>query len=218
MRPASPKAGGKRLNCQEKGGYRMEMVWQPALVAGQVPQPAVSADDAALMARYRDGDGHAFETLYRRHRAPLYRFIARQLREPGAADEVFQEVWMAVVKGRERYQPTARFVTFLFSIAHRRIADRARKAIRRAEAPMPDDAPDAGLSPAHLAESAALGAALAAALNTLAPEQRTAFLLRAEGELTVEEIAAVTGVPFETAKSRLKYANRALREKLIAWK
>ena len=75
---------------------------------------------------------------------------------------------MAVVKGRERYQPSARFLTFLFAIAHRRIADRARKAIRRPQAPMPDDAPDLALGPAHLAEGAALATALAAALDTLA--------------------------------------------------
>ena len=125
---------------------------------------------------------------------------------------------MAVVKGRERYQPTARFVTFLFAIAHRRLADRARKAARRPQAPLPDDAPDLALGPAHLAESAALGAALAAALATLPAPQRQAFLMRAEGDLSVEEIAAITGVPYETAKSRLKYANRALREKLDAWR
>jgi RNA polymerase sigma-70 factor (ECF subfamily) len=170
------------------------------------------------MAAYRGGDGQAFETLYRRHRAPLYRFIARQLRDRGEAEEVFQEVWMAVVKGRERYQPSARFLTFLFAIAHRRIADRARRAIRRPQAPMPEDAPDLALGPAHLAEGAALAAALMAALDTLAPEQRAAFLLRAEGDCSVEEIAAVTGVPFETAKSRLRAANRALREKLDAWR
>jgi RNA polymerase sigma-70 factor (ECF subfamily) len=156
--------------------------------------------------------------LYRRHRAPLYRFIARQMRGYGEAEEIFQDVWMAVVKGRERYQPTARFVTFLFAIAHRRVADRARKAIRRPEAQMAGDPADPALSPAQLAEGAALGAALAAALDALSAEQRATFLLRAEGELSVEEIAVVTGVPFETAKSRLKYANRALREKLSAWK
>jgi RNA polymerase sigma-70 factor (ECF subfamily) len=196
----------------------MELVWEPALAMGQQTPSAILSDDAALMARYRGGDGHAFETLYRRHRAPLYRFIARQMWDQGETDEVFQEVWMAVVKGRERYQPSARFVTFLFAIAHRRIADRARKTLRRPQAPLSEDAPDLALGPAHLAEGAALGAALAVALGTLPPEQRTAFLLRAEGDLTVEEIAGVTGVPFETAKSRLKYANRALREKLDAWR
>jgi RNA polymerase sigma-70 factor (ECF subfamily) len=196
----------------------MALVWEPTLAVGQGAPVADPSDDASLMARYRNGDGQAFELLYRRHRAALYRFIARQIRGQGGAEEVFQEVWMAVVQGRERYQPTARFVTFLFAIAHRRIADRARKAIRRPEAPMPDDAPDAAPDPAYLAEGAALGVALVAALQTLPPEQRIAFLLRAEGDCSVEEIATVTGVPFETAKSRLKYANRALREKLAAWR
>jgi RNA polymerase sigma-70 factor (ECF subfamily) len=196
----------------------MELVWEPMLTTGHQAAAAAQPDDAGLMARYQGGDGQAFETLYRRHRGPLYRFIARQMRGRGEADEVFQEVWMAVVQSRERYQPSARFITFLFAIAHRRIADRARKAIRRPQAPMPDDAPDMALGPAHLAESAALGLALAAALATLSPQQREAFLLRAEGDLSVEEIAQVTGVPFETAKSRLKYANRALREKLDAWR
>jgi RNA polymerase sigma-70 factor (ECF subfamily) len=129
----------------------MELVWEPALAMGLAPPAAVPSDDAALMALYQGGDGRAFEALYHRHRAPLYRFIARQIRDRGAADEVFQEVWLAVVQGHARYQPTARFVTFLFAIAHRRIADRARKAIRRAETAMPDDAPDAGLGPARLA-------------------------------------------------------------------
>jgi len=196
----------------------MELVWEATLAMGQEAPAPAPFDDAALMARYRGGDSRAFELLYRRHRAPLYRFIAGQIRDRSAADEVFQEVWLAVVKGRERYQPTARFITFLFAIAHRRVADRARKAIRHAETAMPDDAPDLALGPARLAEGVALGMALAAALAALPAEQRTAFLLRAEGDLTVAEIAAVTGVPFETAKSRLKYANRALREKLDAWR
>jgi RNA polymerase sigma-70 factor (ECF subfamily) len=196
----------------------MELVLGPMLAVGAEAPPGAEPDDAVLMALYQRGDASAFETLYRRHRAGLYRFITHQMRGRGEAEEVFQEVWMAVVKGRERYQPSARFVTFLFAIAHRRIADRARKAVRRPEAPISGDAADPALGPAQLMEGAALGAALSAALAALSPEQRATFLLRAEGDLSVEEIAAVTGVPFETAKSRLKYANRALREKLDAWR
>jgi RNA polymerase sigma-70 factor (ECF subfamily) len=196
----------------------MELVLGPMLAAGAQAPPGAEPDDAVLMTLYQRGDASAFETLYRRHRAGLYRFITHQMRGRGEADEIFQEVWMAVVKGRERYQPSARFVTFLFAIAHRRIADRARKAGRRPEAAISGDPADPAPGPAQRAEGVALGVALAAALAGLSPEQRATFLLRAEGDLTVEEIAAVTGVPFETAKSRLKYANRALREKLDAWR
>ena len=82
---------------------------------------------------------------------------------------------------------------------------------------MPDELPDTLLGPAQLAEGAALGQAAVVALDSLPREQREAFLLRAEGGLSVREIADVTGVSYETAKSRLKYCHRALREKLEGW-
>ena len=194
----------------------MELALGPWLVVtGEGAGPA-PPDDAALMLRYAGGDAGAFEQLYRRHRGGLYRYILRLA--PGDADEIFQEVWMAVIQGRARYTPTARFATFLFAIAHRRIADRFRQAARRPLGVMPEDVRDDGLTPLAQIENAALAAALAAAVAALSHEHREAFLLRLEGELSVEEIAAVTGVPFETAKSRLRAANRSLREKLGVWK
>jgi RNA polymerase sigma-70 factor (ECF subfamily) len=196
----------------------MELVlgpWLASIGDGTAPAPD---GDAELMARYAQGDTNAFEQLYRRHRAALYRYILRLSPARADADEVFQEVWMAVIQGRTRYTPSARFTTFLFSIAHRRLADRLRQAARRPRAEMPEEVRDQALSPLRQVENAALSAALAGAVGALSREHREAFLLRLEGELSVEEIAAVTGVPFETAKSRLRAANRILREKLGDWK
>jgi RNA polymerase sigma-70 factor (ECF subfamily) len=196
----------------------MELVlgpWLAAMGEGAAPTPDA---DAALMTRYVQGDAGAFDQLYRRHRAALYRYILRLSPARADADEVFQEVWMAVIQGRARYAPTARFTTFLFSIAHRRLADRLRQAARRPRAAMPEDVSDAAPDPLAQMENAVLGAALRGAVAALSREHREAFLLRLEGELSVEEIALVTGVPFETAKSRLRAANRALREKLGDWK
>src|ERR1700761_7830671 len=117
----------------------MELVWVPMQVAGRdVPATAVP-DDAALMARFATGDASAFEQLYRRHRAPLYRYIVRMSPPRADADEVFQEVWMAVVRSCGRYQPSARFVTFLFAIAHRRVADQARRIRRFPEVQIPEN-------------------------------------------------------------------------------
>jgi RNA polymerase sigma-70 factor (ECF subfamily) len=196
----------------------MELVLGPWLVStGEGAPPAPDAD-AALMARYAQGDANAFDQLYRRHRGPLYRYVLRLAPARADADEIFQEVWMAVIQGRARYTPTARFTTFLFTIAHRRIADRLRQAARRPRGQMPEDVFDGGPGPQALMENAALGAALAKAVAGLSHEHREAFLLRLEGELSVEEIAQVTGVPFETAKSRLRATNRVLREKLGDWK
>ncbi len=196
----------------------MELALGPWLVLtgeGASPTPP---EDAALMLRYAGGETSAFEQLYRRHRAALYRYVLRLSPSRADAEEIFQEVWMAVIQGRARYTPTARFATYLFAIAHRRIADRLRQAARRPMAAMPEEVRDAGPGPQAQIENAALGAALASAVAALSHEHREAFLLRLEGELSVEEIAHVTGVPFETAKSRLRAANRSLREKLGVWK
>jgi RNA polymerase sigma-70 factor (ECF subfamily) len=195
----------------------MELVLSTALAmrSGDAPDPAAS--DAALMARFASGHGAAFEILYFRHRNSLYRYIIRLLPQKADAEEVFQEVWMAVVRGRDRYEPSARFSTFLFSIAHRRVMDRLRRGYRRPDNEIPEDLQDPAPGPEQLAEGAMLGQALHRALMELPLEQREAFLLRAEGGLAAGDIAAVTGVPYETAKSRLKYANRALRLKLEGW-
>lgn len=196
----------------------MELVWGPLLATGEGATPAPHAEDAVLMVRYAGGDVTAFEQLYRRHRGPLFRFIARQALGRADADEIFQEVWMAVIQGRARYEPRARFATFLFSIAHRRLVDRVRIAARRPQGPMPPDLNDDAPGPDALTQNGALAAALSAAVSSLPPEQRAAFLMRAEGDLSVEEIAEVMAVPYETAKSRLRAANRTLREKLDLWK
>lgn len=173
--------------------------------------------DDALMARYRDGDPKAFEELYRRHRGRLHRFVRRMV--PADADEVFQEVWLAVVAGRHRYAPTARFVTYLFTIAHHRAVARWRAAGRAVAGSdedmetVSDDRPDA-LSTVINGE---LGEALQAAIAQLPPPQREAFLMQTEGGLSLEEIAQASDTSRETVKSRLRYANRRLRAALEDW-
>ncbi len=172
------------------------------------------------MLAYRDGEAAAFEALYARHRARLYRYVLHQFRRREEADELFQEIWMSVIRAREHYEVTAKFATWLYRIAHNRLVDGFRARGRAAEFELDltgDDgeAPDfpgpAALQPERHAERAELAGRLLAALEALPAPQREAFLLAEEGELSVEEIAAATGVGFETAKSRLRYAHARLR-------
>ncbi len=95
-----------------------------------LPAMAVATDDTQLMTRYATGDVGAFEVLYTRHKGPLYRYFLRQCGSAETADELFQEVWMRIIKARERYQPRARFTTFLYQIAHNCLVDHFRKAGR----------------------------------------------------------------------------------------
>ena len=82
------------------------------------PEPAVAAEaDVVLMLQYRDGDLRAFETLYARHRL-LYRYLLRHVRNAAAAADLFQKVWSRMIATRARYEPRAKFATYLFHIAH----------------------------------------------------------------------------------------------------
>lgn len=173
-------------------------------------------DDSALMERYRTGDVAAFDVLYRRHKDALYRYLLRLCFRPDTADDVFQEAWSKIVNARHSYRPTARFRTFLFRVAHNCFIDYLRRNQRHefAAAADPDREWSAEPDPESLTEHALLRQRLDLALNKLPQEQREAWLLHAEGGLNLDEIADVTAVNRETAKSRIRYANRKLREQL----
>jgi RNA polymerase sigma-70 factor (ECF subfamily) len=180
-------------------------------------------EDAGLMLRYRDGDTDAFAALYARHKGPLYRYLLRQVRNAGAAADLFQEVWSKLVANRVRYEARAKFATYLFHIAHNCTIDHLRRDRQIRHAPRPGDAdaqpPEPEVPeyqrPDGIAEFAEQQSALLAALGSLPREQREAFLLHEETGLTIEEIARVTDVGIETAKSRLRYAVRKLKKSLL---
>ena len=166
------------------------------------------------MLAYRSGDASAFDTLYARHRARLFRFVLRSIKVRAAAEELYQEIWMRVIEARSTYQATARFTTWLYTIAHNRMVDHWRRAglalVSLDDHDVPSNSPD----PARHAEARETLARFAAALERLPPAQREAFLLHEEGGLTVAEIAAATGSNEEAAKSRLRYAMAKLKAAL----
>jgi RNA polymerase sigma-70 factor (ECF subfamily) len=179
--------------------------------------------DEALMCAYRDGDGTAFEVLFRRHRAPLYRYLLRQC-GGGVAEELSQDCWSKVIRARSNYTVSAKFSTWLFRIAHNRLIDHFRAHERTALASYDDaEALDTVLAsvpdlperrPDALLDRKQLGKRLLQAIARLPAPQRESFLLHVEGELSVEDIGNATGVGRETAKSRLRYALAALRTSL----
>jgi RNA polymerase sigma-70 factor (ECF subfamily) len=180
-----------------------------------------SDDDAELMQRYAKGDMRSFELLYSRHRVALYRYLARHARDPEVANDLFQEVWSKVIANRARYEPRAKFRTFLFRIAHNCFVDHYRRSSLRPKQDSPEGqdweeilpAPEHH-SPHALAENEELFQRYQTALNALPPEQREVFLLYEESGLSLDEIGAITGVGMETAKSRLRYALSKLRAAL----
>jgi RNA polymerase sigma-70 factor (ECF subfamily) len=209
-----------------------------------LPAMTGATDDAQLMTLYATGDVAAFETVYARHKGPLYRYFFRQCGNPDTADELFQDVWLRIIKARERYEPKARFTTYMYQIAHNCLVDHFRKAGRSlrdgtgesaAEA-IPDPIAqefdpafasarwslvdwqqaqaDSSPGPEAASSGEERAARLRSALDALPLEQREAFLLHEEAEMSLADIAAVTGVNSGTAKSRLRYAVKKLRSML----
>lgn len=176
--------------------------------------------DEELMLRYGKGDAKAFEALYRRHRLPLYWFLLRQVGNAATAEELFQDLWMRVVNFRGRYEVQAKFTAWVYAIAHNRLVDfyrangRASFLSHEESESVLEDLPAGEIEPELRLDRKRAAERLLAALAGLPDAQREAFLLQQEGELSVEEIAAATGVSRETAKSRLRYAVAKLRASL----
>jgi RNA polymerase sigma-70 factor (ECF subfamily) len=195
----------------------------PAAEAPSAASAAPEPEDSQLMLRFVAGDAQAFETLYRRHRGGLMRFLQRGLGRRETAEECFQEVWSRVIAARDRYRPDARFATWLYQIAHNLLIDqyrRQRPEFGADSLPEPDGelenpiAPAAALSPEDQLSEFQQARRLQQALAELPDEQRIALQLRLEQELSLEEIGVITGAGRETVKSRLRYALDKLKERL----
>ena len=187
------------------------------------PSLSDASGDEALMQAYAAGDAAAFDALYARHKGGVYRYLLRHCSNAGTADELFQDVWMNVIRVRASYAPSAKFATWIYRIAHNRVIDHWRATGRvelvHAGSDEDDDPLDAHPGARHdepevRANASQIGARLAKALGTIPPAQREAFLLHQEGGLGLAEIAAITGAGVETVKSRIRYAVNKLRTEL----
>jgi RNA polymerase sigma-70 factor (ECF subfamily) len=177
------------------------------------------------MLAYAGGDAAAFDVLYARHEAALYRFVRRLLgpRLAAQADEVFQDAWLRVVAGRAGFRPQgAAWRTWAFTIAHNAAMDRLRVSGREVKVETEEDGEEplewlmahADLVAPSSEDEAfwrAAGAQLLHCLDGLPAAQRAAFLLHHEDGASVEDLAQRLALPFGTAKSRLRYALKKLR-------
>ncbi len=164
------------------------------------------------MMAYQNGDAAAFELLYRRHKDGLFAFLFWHYPRAAVVEELAQDTWMAVIDAARRYQPRARFRTWLYQIAHNKLVDHWRRQDNR-HAPLDTVTKTACAEAADSIEQQRNVDTLMAALAGLPQEQKNALLLQEQG-FSHADIAEITGVGMETIKSRLRYARKQLREHL----
>lgn len=193
--------------------------------------PSEQASDEELMLRYAGGDLTAFETLVKRHERQLFHYIRRSCQRPELAEELLQETFLRVVRHAGSYQPTAKFSTWVYTIARNLCIDRARRQRGPAEVSLnaaPGADPDAPALIDRLADPQASASnvdyqrqtfrqRLLDALDQLPEEQREVFILREFSGLKFHEIAQTVGCKVPTVKSRMRYALEALRGHLAEY-
>jgi RNA polymerase sigma-70 factor (ECF subfamily) len=176
-----------------------------------------------LMERLARDDDAALDALIVTFAPALLRFARRALVDPADAEDVVQDAFVRVWRARHRWQPSACVSTYLYTILTRLCLNRRRSLFRRpAHIPLPeaDDGahPDDGApNPERLAASAELRRALAAELAALPSNQRAAVLLRLEGSLSYQEIAAALDTTAAAVESLLSRARTRLRTRLAGW-
>ena len=180
------------------------------------------------MLAYVAGDRTAFEELFGRYRRLLFTFLLHQTGDRQAAEDLFQEVFLRVIRARESFRKGGGpFKSWMMTIARNAVIDSRRRAtVRRdvdgrhredpergrAEERIADD--KAAGNPHRAAEIGHLRRRIVDALGKLPEEQREVFLLREQVGLDFSGIAELTGCKVATAKSRMRYALEGLRRQL----
>ena len=201
------------------------MAWPRAGDRSMPAQP--NADpDAALMLRVKRGDREAFTALVVKYQQPVMNLIYRTLPDATEAEDLAQVVFVQVFKSAHRYEASAKFTTWLFTIARNlclnEIRRRSRHPASSLDAPHPenDDQPARQFedvkttSPPDSMLHSELAQKIEQALATLPETQRTALLLFREDEMSYEEIAGVLGCSLSATKSLIHRARETLKLKL----
>ncbi len=193
--------------------------------------PLEEKSDEDLMLAYAAGEVRAFELLVKRHEKPLFNFILRSVGRRDVAEELLQEAFIRIIKSAPKYQQTAKFTTWAYTIARNLCIDRARKYKKRKELSLDkqiggdeggatfldnvvdENAADGGME----IEKRVFLERLKKALDELPDDQREVFVMREFSGLKFREIADILDIPVPTAKSRMRYALETLRGHLSAY-
>ncbi|MBT4798062.1 sigma-70 family RNA polymerase sigma factor [bacterium] len=180
-------------------------------------------EDLALMAKVARGDEDAFAKIVAKHQHAVLGTVAKMTNQSSDTEDIAQQVFIRLWKSAERYQPTAKFTTFLFTITRNLVFNATRKKSGKNEysfdalegkwrQSIEDKSSDS--RPDKLIEQTELRQIIDQAISSLPEKQRLAVVLRRYEKMPYEEIAETLGISVPAVKSQLFRARTALRESL----
>ncbi len=189
-------------------------------------ESSIPTTDAALMERVRRGDSSAFAELVDRWQQPVISFVYRSLPDATEAEDLAQSVFLQIWKTAARYQATAKFSTFLFTIARNLTLNEIRRRVRHPTSSLdvPHDESDP-YPPQQIKDATALSGVQAltrtelirlvnAAVAELPEKQRTALVLCQDDEVSYEEIAEILSCSVQATKSLIHRGRETLKSRL----
>ena len=182
--------------------------------------------DAALMLLVREGDRNAFEALVEKYKQPVMNLVYRTLPDATEAEDLAQHVFLQVYKSAHRYEVSAKFSTWIFTIARNLCLNEIRRRSRHPADSLDEPSSENEDQPMRQIEDARtfsppdallqdeLERMVELALAQLPEKQRTALLLCRQQELSYEEMADVLGCSLSATKSLIHRARETLKQQL----
>lgn len=177
-------------------------------------------EDKQLVERALAGSEDAYREIVDRYQRPIYSLVIRMVRDPSAAEELAQDVFCKAFKALNSFDPTRKFSSWLFKIAHNAAIDQLRRrrvptvSLENEDAerddPLRSYADPNAENPEEYFRRQELGVAIESSLAGLRPEYREILVLRFEQEKSYEEISEIVDLPLGTVKTHLHRARKAL--------
>lgn len=196
--------------------------WTPTTANSSAPEASPDEENVRLMLLVKQGDVRAFEQLVELHQRAVIGTVARMLNNVEDAHDVAQQVFVRVWRSAPRYEPSAKFTTWLFTIMRNLVFNEMRRRTRKREVSMEEQqeehhrehAASSRSNPDASAEQSELEAAIDRAIQTLPEKQRLAVTLRRDADMPYEDICEILSMSLSAVKSLLFRARNDLKEKL----
>lgn len=192
-------------------------------LAGHGLEAAALEPDQELMLRVKAGDAQAFNLLMEKYQRVVLNLVYRFTGDSESAEDLAQEVFLRIYRAADRYEPRAKFFTYLYQVTLNLCRNAREKNQRRQALSLDQESPQ-GIAPLEIADSEPgveehlvridVAQQVQSAISTLPAEQRELLVLQRFQELGYEELSEVTGQTVSAVKAKLHRARLALKKKL----